>query len=128
MIAGLAADVLQAHPGWTPDQVKGAITSPAAGAGAPVVEPNAVKVELLANPPAANRGLTPSSLITGPSGQVNYGFGSWSFGSWSIAKGSLSAGFALSSWSCADCTGQGNPVDPSLSSWTLGSWSTLGVH
>ncbi len=124
VISGLVADTLQAHANWTPDQVKGALTSPEANAGAPVQEPGA-KVELLPNPPAADGGLTPSSLITAASGNVDYELSSWSFSSWSVAKGSLSAGFALSSWSCAGCTGGTNAVDPSLSSWSLGSWSTL---
>jgi serine protease AprX len=128
MISGLVADVLQAHPGWTPNQVKGAVTSQAVTTGAAVQEPSALKVGLLPNAPPANAGLVPSTLITGPAGQVNYGFGSWSFSSWSVAKGALSAGFALSSWSCAQCTGGQTAVDPSLSSWTLGSWSTVGMH
>jgi hypothetical protein len=96
--------------------------------GAAVQEPSALKVGLLPNAPFANAGLIPSTLITGPAGQVNYGFGSWSFSSWSVAKGALSAGFALSSWSCAQCTGSPTAVDPSLSSWTLGSWSTVGIN
>jgi serine protease AprX len=128
MISGLVADVLQAHPFWTPNQVKGAVTNQAVTTGAAVQEPSALKVGLLPNAPFANGGLIPSSLITGPAGQVNYGFGSWSFSSWSVAQGALSAGFALSSWSCAQCTGSPTAVDPSLSSWTLGSWSTVGLH
>jgi serine protease AprX len=125
MISGLVADLLQAHPAWTPDQVKGALTSGFAKARSAVQEVSGAKAALLLVPPAANRGLTPNKLIADASGNINYNLSSWSLSSWSVAKGSLRAGFALSSWSCGSCSSDGNgAVDPSLSSWSLGSWST----
>ena len=79
---------------------------------------------MIGTPPSANQGLEPSSLLVGPSGDINYNLSSWSMSSWSVAKGSLSAGFAMSSWSCGSCSGSGNAVDPSMSSWSMSSWST----
>jgi serine protease AprX len=123
MISGLVADLLQARPGLTPDEVKGAITAPSASENPAFQEPNAIKVGFDYNPQPANQGLTPSQLL-GADGNVNYSLGSWSMGSWSTAQGSLSAPFAMGSWSCESCTG-GSNVDPSLGSWSMGSWSTL---
>ena len=61
MISGLVADLLQIHPNWTPDQVKGDLTSSAATENSSFQEPNAVKAALLWNPPVADQGLTPST-------------------------------------------------------------------
>jgi hypothetical protein len=123
MISGLVADLLQARPRLTPDEVKGAITAPSASENPAFQEPSAIKVGFDYNPQPANQGLTPSQLL-GADGNVNYSLGSWSMGSWSTAQGSLSAPFAMGSWSCESCTG-GSNVDPSLGSWSMGSWSTL---
>ena len=126
MISGLVADLLQIHPNWTPDQVKGALTSPSVTENSSFQEPNAVKAALLWNPPLADQGLTPNTLVSATTGNVNYNLSSWSLSSWSRAKGPLRAGFALSSWSCKDCTASsGADADPSLGSWSLGSWSTV---
>ncbi len=46
MIAGLVADLLQVHPRWTPDQVKGDLTSRAVSENGSLQEPNAVKAVL----------------------------------------------------------------------------------
>jgi serine protease AprX len=125
-ISGLVADLLQIHPNWTPDQVKGDLTSSAVTENSSFQEPNAVKAALLWNPAAADQGLTPSSLINTATGNINYNLSSWSLSSWSRAKGPLRAGFALSSWSCKDCTASGGAgASPSLGSWSLGSWSTV---
>jgi serine protease AprX len=123
MISGLVADLLQASPGLTPNQVKGALTTPAVSENPAFQEPNAIKVGLDHNPQPANQGLTPSGLL-GSDGNVNPSMGSWSMGSWSSAQGTLSAPFAMGSWSCASCTGAVN-VDPSMGSWSMGSWSTM---
>ncbi len=117
MISGLVADLLQIHPNWTPDQVKGALTSPAVTENSSFQEPNAVKAALLWNPPLADQGLTPSTLVNAATGNINYNLSSWS-----RAKGPLHAGFALSSWSCKGCTASaGAGATPSF----LGSWSTV---
>ena len=126
MISGLVADLLQIHPNWTPDEVKGDLTSSAATENSSFQEPNAVKAALLWNPPVADQGLTPSTLVSAATGNINYNLSSWSLSSWSRAKGPLRAGFALSSWSCDSCSAtSGAGAAPSLGSWSLGSWSTV---
>jgi serine protease AprX len=131
MIAGLVADVLQAHPNWTPDEVKGALTSRFVASNA-LQEVDAAKVNALPWAFPANRGLTPNQLIDPTTGGIDYTRSSWSRSSWSTASGDLSAGFARSSWSCScsvsttastDPSG-GDDVESSRSSWSRSSWST----
>jgi serine protease AprX len=126
MISGLAADLLQIHPNWTPDQVKGDLTSPGVTENSSVQEPNAVKAALNWNPPVANQGLTPSNLIDAGTGNINYTLGTWSLATWSRANGALRAGFASSSWSCKNCSATASGVvNSSLGTWGLGTWNTV---
>jgi serine protease AprX len=124
MISGLVADLLQLHPNWTPDQVKGALTSSSASSNPNFQEPDAVRLAMTGNPPLADQGLTPNSLIDDAQGDINYSTSSWSQSSWSQATGSLSANFAQSSWSCSSCGQSSTGVNESTSSWSTSSWST----
>lgn len=119
VISGLIADLLQIHPNWTPDQVKGDLTSPAVTESSSFQEPDAVKAALQSNPAPADQGLTPSNLINTATGNINYNLSSWSLSSWSRARGPLRASYALSSWNCDNCTasGSGGAAAPSLGSW-----------
>jgi serine protease AprX len=125
MIAGLAADLLQVHPNWTPAQVKGDLTSASVSDNPSLREPNAVKAVLNWNPTSADQGLTPSKLIDGRSGSVNYVLGTWSLATWSRANGALRAGFAAgNSYSCKSCgVDNGDSVKSSLGTWNLGTWN-----
>jgi serine protease AprX len=131
MIAGLVADLLQAHPNWTPDVVKGALTSRFVASNPTLQEVDAAKVNLLPWAFPANRGLTPNHLIDPTTGGIDYSRSSWSRSTWSTATGGLSAGFAQSSWSCscsASPTGStepsgGDDVGSSTSSWSTSTWS-----
>jgi serine protease AprX len=124
MISGLVADMLQYRPYWTPNQIKGLLTSPQASSNSSIQIPDAMKLSWIWNPPVANQGLTPNSLITDSSGTIDYSRSSWSRSSWSSATGALAAGFARSSWSCNSCSTSAGSVDPSRSSWSRSSWST----
>jgi serine protease AprX len=130
MISGLVADLLQVHPGLTPDQVKGALTNHYVSSIPAIQEPSATKAGLDVHPQPADQGLTPNRLI-GPDGNINYSMGSWSMGSWSAAQGDLKAPFAMGSWSCESCTslptqsGDDGDAHSSMGSWSMGSWSTI---
>lgn len=127
-ISGLVADLLQVHPGWTPDQVKGVLTSPAVNGGAPFQEPNAVKAALDFNPPLADQGLTPSGLLNTATGQINYTLATWSLATWSRATGLLRAGYADKSYDCTTCSAEpSGSVNSSLATWNLATWNTLSV-
>ena len=67
-------------------------------------EPDAVKAVLDWNPPVADQGLTPSTLVTSANGKVNPTLGTWSLATWSRANGALRAGFAASSCICKSCS------------------------
>jgi len=122
MISGMLADLLQVHPKWSPDQVKGALTSQFAASNS-LPEVNAVRLAFMWSPPQADQGLTPNTLITDVGGDIDYSRSSWSRSSWSTATGALSAAFARSSWSCDCSTTSTGGVDPSRSSWRT-NWST----
>jgi serine protease AprX len=124
MISGLVALMLQAHPSWTPDQVKGALMDPSVASNPSLKEVDAAKVLALGNPVPADGGLTPNRLVNGATGAINYSQSSWSQSSWSQATGSLAAGFAQSSWSCTCVASDDGGVGPSTSSWSTSSWST----
>ncbi len=129
MISGLVADLLQARPDLSPDQVKGALTDPDISSISRIQEPNAIKAAFDRDPQPADQGLTPSELL-GSDGNISYTMGSWSMGSWSAAQGSLKAPFAMGSWSCESCTGvptktEAAQAHSSMGSWSMGSWSTI---
>jgi serine protease AprX len=121
-IAGLAADLLQVHPRWTPAQVKGALTTTAVSENGSLQEPNAVKAALDWNPPVADQGLTPSKLIDPATGAVDLSLGTWNLATWNRATGDLRAGYANSSYNCTTCTANsGSAVNSSLGTWGLAS-------
>jgi serine protease AprX len=124
IVAGIAADLLSAHPAWTPDQVKGALTAnlrPTRDGGGEV----AADVALSAPKPqlVANQGLTPSSFIDPATGSIDYTRASWSRASWSAAADGLRASWAAASWTC-DCATLTSPsADPARASWARASWA-----
>jgi serine protease AprX len=115
--AGAAADVLQAHPNWTPDQVKAALTGsgrPQAGSTAPALDVGAA-VLTQDSPAPANQGISysdfglaqwidalPSSQQ--PTGQAGRNqimdHASWNAASWN-AQDWLQAGWTANAWTQA---------------------------
>jgi hypothetical protein len=93
-----------------------------------VQEPSAVKAVLAWNPPAADQGLTPSSLINAATGAVKYTLGTWSLATWSRANGALRAGFAGQSYTCKTCAASGDSVNASLGTWNLATWTTTALN
>jgi serine protease AprX len=129
MITGLVADLLQAHPRWTPAQVKGDLTSAAVSQNPSLQEPNAVKAILNWNPPAADQGLTPSKLLDSRTGNVDYSLSTWTISTWSRANGALRAGYAGSSYTCKSCSANnGDTVNSSVSTWSMSTWTTASLN
>jgi serine protease AprX len=127
-ISGLVADLLQLHRGWTPDQVKGDLTSAAVSDNPSLQEPNAVRAALNWNPPLADQGLTPNNLLQGSNGNVNPTLATWGLATWGRATGALRAGYADTSYSCKTaCSTSGGGVNSSLASWGLASWGTASL-
>jgi serine protease AprX len=123
MVSGLVADMLQLHPNWTPAEVKGSLISPLTKSNRDIDEVSALAAVLMPFAPLANRGLTPSTLLAGKSGQIDYARSTWSRSRWSQAQGDLDAVFARSSWSCTCGQGPSGAVDPSRSAWSSSSWA-----
>src|SRR3954470_4269069 len=136
VVAGIAADVISAHPGWTPDQVKGALTYLDGGLDATSESNmrltadgqwevaadkgvNATKREL-----RSNAGLVPNSLLDPVTLSVDPARASWGRASWGMAAGGLRASWGAASWSC-DCSGSGDATDPTRASWGRASWGAF---
>jgi hypothetical protein len=118
---------LAAHPGWTPDQVKGALmltaksTPAAARLSVGVGEVNAATALGVSDPPNPNLALN-RFLVPDPAGGTTPVFdaASWSSAaradaSWSSASWS-SASWSSASWSSANW---------SSASWSSASWSSV---
>ncbi len=132
IVSGAVAEILQLHPSWTPDMVKGALIKTAHGLpGEPAPGSDGTPAGLL-NANAAlgastaqlssDQGLTPSSVLTGDGGSTGWTKSSWSKSSWSTAQGALKAPWAKSSWSCTCSDTTGNGTDSTRSSWSSSSW------
>jgi serine protease AprX len=148
VVSGVVALVLQAHPDWTPDQVKWALVNSSRLLksrlgevnAAAVIAPNSWRI------PSANRGIAKNSLLDPVTGEIDYTRSSWTRSSWTSATDGLTANWSRSSWTCLTCDapdaeeGEANPVGssvqtgggstsgrrvkPSRSSWTRSSWTT----
>jgi serine protease AprX len=137
VVAGIAADLLSAHPDWTPDQVKGALTynspvldrsreptgnlRPTADGAWEVAADSAIKAakqELV-----ANVGLTPSSFLDPTTGWIDETRASWRRASWRSAIDGLRASWGAASWSC-DCADDALQEDATTTraSWRRASW------
>jgi serine protease AprX len=125
MVAGAVADMLQARPGLTPNQVKAAVLANGrkvlASSVAEVSASGLVSGSIPTTDP--NAGLTPSTLIDPRTGNINYTKSSWSKSSWSKSSWSKSS-WSKSSWSCNCSKTTSGTIDPTRSSWSRSSWST----
>jgi serine protease AprX len=141
----LSAQILAAHPSWTPDQVKGALmltAKPVHGAapgsvGVGVVD--AGKAAAVTNPPNPNAALNEFVVsASGGSGKVfdaaswasvaqsdaSWASASWASASWSSASWS-SASWASASWSSASwASASWASASWSSASWASASWAS----
>jgi serine protease AprX len=127
LVSGIVADLLSAHPGWTPDQVKGALTSGAnlrrTADGAREVAADAA---LRANDAelVSNVGLTPSLWLDPATGDIDWTRASWRRASWKSAADALRASWGAASWSC-DCATAEAAADTARASWGRASWKSF---
>jgi serine protease AprX len=138
IVAGIAADVISAHPDWTPNQVKAALTYNSGRYG-PTGQPVAnmrltadgaweVAADLAvasASVAPANQGLVPSDLIDPNSGDVDWVRASWGRASWGAATGPLRASWGRASWGCENCAAMTAAVNPTRASWGRASWGSF---
>jgi subtilisin family serine protease len=124
VVSGAVADLLQANPTLTPDQVKAALTARGQKVAGSVAPALAIDQAEKWHGGSANQGLTPSALIDTSSGSVDYSRSSWRRSSWRSDPGSLTAPWARSSWRCVCGAGGSDSVDPTRSGWSRSTWST----
>jgi serine protease AprX len=125
MVSGAVADMLQARPDLTPDEVKAAVLANGRKVLASPLSEVSVAGLVFGSVPSENpnAGLTPNVMIDPATGGIDYSRSSWSRSSWSRSSWSRSS-WSRSSWSCAcSKTGSGS-IDPARSSWSRSSWST----
>jgi serine protease AprX len=139
IVAGVAADLIAAHPNWTPAMVKGALVNSATQLTGGAQEVNAQAANWAdGDQLTSDQGLTPNTLIDPDTGSIDYNAASWSAGSWSTATDPLAASWSAASWSCVDCSaaggaddgsggdgGDGGGVDPTAASWSTVGWTTF---
>ncbi len=127
LVAGAAAQLLALNPGWTPDQVKGALMVSAArtnaGLALGVGELDAFKAASVKTPPnpnasllrfVANGSFNSAAWTVAVRNAPAWNAASWTSASWSSASWS-SASWSSASWSSASW---------SSASWTSASWSS----
>jgi serine protease AprX len=126
MVAGAAAAVLARHPGWTPDQVKGALmktaTKTASGFAAGVGEVNAAKAAQLGTAPNPNSKLY-DFVTTASDGTRSFDGTTWmntlrSVTDWSATDWSATD-WSATDWSATDWSA----TDWSATDWSATDWS-----
>ena len=127
VVSGVVALMLERYPNLTPDQVKGSLQrySRLISGGIKSAHIDRTLASIAADGPVtANQGIVPNEAVDATTGDVDETRSRWSRSSWSSASGDLAAGFARSSWSCADCADSSDEsVDGTRSSWSRSSWS-----
>jgi serine protease AprX len=147
IVAGGAAQILSAHPGWTPDQVKGALmlTTLRTPSAAPLSEGVGIvdvsKAVGLASAPNANAALRPfvkadpaggglpvfdaASWASSAKANASWASASWSDASWASASWS-SASWASASWASASwASASWSDASWSDASWSDASWASV---
>lgn len=129
VVSGAVALVLQAHPRWTPDMVKGVLMDQSREVPGTGREVNVWRSLLADNRDArdvqANGGLTPSTLIDPATGLIDPARATWSRATWSGAADSMRATWSRATWSCTCDPAAGVPsdADPARATWSRATWS-----
>jgi serine protease AprX len=126
IVSGVVADLLAAHPDWTPDIVKGAIVNSGASLTGGGIELRAMGAYWASGAQlASNQNLTPNQLVNPNTDGIDYNTASWSAGTWGRATDPLTASWSTASWSCDSCSStSSDDVSPSTASWSNVGWST----
>ena len=128
--SGAAAALIQLHPTWSNNRIKGVLTyrlRDIIGVGGEVAVDKANVSEDFAvlNP---NAGVPPSSLLDQATGAIDWSRASWSRASWSDAAEPLRASWSRASWSRASWStttyaSVDECVEAARASWSRASWS-----
>ena len=123
VVAGAAALVFEAHPEWTPDQVKSTLIETGRDVEGGPDEVNAYAATTTETPASgANDGLVPNELIDAATGEIDETRSSWGRSSWGNAPEGLVAGWARSSWGCVCGPADEGTYESTRSSWGAATW------
>lgn len=123
VVSGIVADLLELHPEWTPDQVKGALTSHVRKVSGSVGEVDAQAADKAGGADlTANTGLVPNALVDPATGDVDYTRASWTRASWTQVEADR-ASWTRASWTCDCALAVAGQADPTRASWTRASWT-----
>jgi serine protease AprX len=146
--SGAIADIIQAKPTWTPNQIKSTLMKKANDVkGVFSVTSTLLNKDTLMGKeialdkvigagspePAANQGITPNTLVDATTGAIDYTRASWSRASWSEAADPLRASWSRASWSRASWSRaswsatQLSCSDFERASWSRASWSAEDI-
>jgi serine protease AprX len=130
VVSGAAANILAAHPDWTPDQVKGALMLtatglPSSGAAGGVGVIQANKALSVGTPPNPNAGLD-QFVTADPTAGSGYSFNGASWNSTALSNASWdSASWDSASWNSASWNSASwNSVSWNSASWNSASWNS----
>src|SRR4051794_40731442 len=113
VVSGVVALLLQKHPTWTPDQVKGALVKtsrPLTGGRTNLREIVADKA--LTAAATANPGLTPNVTVSADTGDIDYTRATWTRATWTSAGELLRATWTRATWTCVCGDTASGTVDP----------------
>jgi hypothetical protein len=119
VVAGAAAQILARHPGWTPDQVKGALMLTARPLPSAIPNSlgvggvNAYRAAVLWSAPNPNLALRNYVTSSGPGGELRFDPTGW------LAEVQANASWAEASWADASWA----DASWSAASWADASWA-----
>jgi serine protease AprX len=121
VVSGVAALIVEEHPTWSPDRVKGAMLGTLDDlAGTPAVVDAAAA---LRGRGAANLGLVPNPLVSPVTGLIDWSRASFRRASFRDAEGTpLDASWSRASFRCDCSRTESGQVDPSRSSFRAASF------
>ena len=139
MVAGAAAQILAAHPNWTPDEVKGAlmVTATPAPTSAPlsvgVGVMDAAKAVALTSAPNPNLALNQFVVSASGGSDKVFDAAAWSSAAWASAAWSSaawsSAAWASAAWSSAAwASAAWSSAAWASAAWSSAAWSSTSIE
>jgi serine protease AprX len=133
MVSGVAALALQAHPDWTPDQLKAALIStarPISSAGGGAGEVDAAAVVNCTLPGYANQGVPLNFGVANAAGTTIYDAATWNAATWNAATWNAatwnSTVWDAATWNAATWNAATwNAATWNNTTWSAATWNSI---